>query len=208
MTWKFGSGLGEYMNQTAVLWYRTSDAHFLKPRSTAAFLLLLISCGVAALAQNVGQGTNSPAPLNIRTTHLLGFEDVSNNANGTLSFKGDALQFQKGDRPAVQVKISSVQDVFLGDQSKEVGGLPMTLGKAAVPFGGGRAISLFAHKKYDTLTLEYVDTNGGVHGAIFQLQKGQGEALRNELVARGAHVSQSEDQSTKQRTAEVPSESK
>jgi hypothetical protein len=208
MTWKFGSGLGEYMNQTAVLWYRTSDAHFLKPRSTAAFLLLLISCGVAALAQNVGQGTNSPAPLNIRTTHLLGFEDVSNNANGTLSFKGDALQFQKGDKPAVQVKISSVRDVFLGDQSKEVGGLPMTLGKAAVPFGGGRAISLFAHKKYDTLTLEYVDTNGGVHGAIFQLQKGQGEVLRNELVARGAHVSQSEGESTKQRTAEVPSEGK
>jgi hypothetical protein len=208
MTWKFGRGLGEYMNQTAVLWYRTSDAHFLKPRWTAAFLLLLISCGVAALAQNVGQGTNSPAPLNIRTTHLLGFEDVSNNANGTLSFKGDALQFQKGDKPAVQVKISSVRDVFLGDQSKEVGGLPMTLGKAAVPFGGGRAISLFAHKKYDTLTLEYVDTNGGVHGAIFQLQKGQGEVLRNELVARGAHVSQSEGESTKQRTAEVPSEGK
>jgi hypothetical protein len=208
MIWKFGSGLGEYMNQTAVLWYRTSDAHFLKPRSTVAFLLLLISCGVASLAQNVGQRTNSPAPLNIRTTHLLGFEDVSNNANGTLSFKGDALQFQKGDKPAVQVKISSVRDVFLGDQSKEVGGLPMTLGKAAVPFGGGRAISLFAHKKYDTLTLEYVDTNGGVHGAIFQLQKGQGEILRNELVARGAHVSQSEGESTKQRTAEVPSEGK
>jgi hypothetical protein len=144
----------------------------------------------------------------MHTTHLLGFEDVSNNANGTLSFQGDALQFQKGDKPAVQVKISSVQGVFLGDQSKEIGGLPMTLGKAAVPFGGGRAISLFAHKKYDTITLEYVDKNGGVHGAIFLLQKGQGEVLRNELVARGAHVSQSEGESTKQRTAEVPSEGK
>jgi hypothetical protein len=208
MTWKFGNGLGENMNQTAFQWYRTSDARLLKPRAAVAFLLLLISCGVASLAQNVGQRANSPAPLNIRATHLLGFEDVSNNANGTLSFQGDALQFQKGDKPAVQVKISSVQDVLLGDQSKEVGGLPMTLGKAAVPFGGGRAISLFAHKKYDTLTLEYVDTNGGVHGAIFLLQKGQGEVLRNELVVRGAHVSQSEGESTKQRTAEVPSEGK
>jgi hypothetical protein len=207
MTWKFGSGLGENVNQTAVLWYRTSDARCPRPRSTVAFLLL-ISCGVASLAQNVGQRTNSPAPLNMHTTHLLGFEDVSNNANGTLSFQGDALQFQKGDKPAVQVKISSVQGVFLGDQSKEIGGLPMTLGKAAVPFGGGRAISLFAHKKYDTITLEYVDKNGGVHGAIFLLQKTQGEVLRNELVARGAHVSQSEGESTKQRTAEVPSEGK
>ena len=33
----------------------------------------------------------------------------------------------------------------------------MKLGKAAAPFGGGRVVSLFAHKKYDTLTLEYVD---------------------------------------------------
>src|SRR5260370_36858881 len=167
MTWRFGSGLGENVNQTAVLWYRTSDAHCPRPRSRVAFLLLLISCGVASLAQNVGQRTNSPAPLNMRTTHLLGFESASNNTNGTLSFQGDALQFQKGDKPAVQVKISSVQDVFLGDQSKKIGGLPMTLGKAAVPFGGGRAISLFAHKKYDTLTLQDVDTNGGLHGPIF-----------------------------------------
>ena len=33
----------------------------------------------------------------------------------------------------------------------------MKIGKAAAPYGGGRVVSLFAHKKYDTLTLEYVD---------------------------------------------------
>src|SRR5258708_17387329 len=139
MTWKFGSGLGENVNQTAVLWYRTSDAHCPRPRSTVAFLLL-ISCGVASLAQNVGQRTNSPAPLNMHTTHLLGFEDVSNNANGTLSFQVDALQFQKGDKPAVQVKISSVMDDFLGDQSKDIGVLPVNFVSAAEPMGDGRDI--------------------------------------------------------------------
>jgi hypothetical protein len=82
----------------------------------------------------------------------------------------------------------------------------MTLGKAAVPFGGGRAISLFAHKKYDTLALEYVDSNGGVHGAIFQVNKGQAEILRNDLVAKGAHVGENEP--IKQSNAEVSSESK
>jgi hypothetical protein len=74
----------------------------------------------------------------------------------------------------------------------------MTLGKAAVPFSGGRAVSLFAHKKYDTLTLEYVDVDGGFHGAIFELKKRQGEAFRNELVAKGVRVSDSEDEPTKQ----------
>ncbi len=196
------------MNQAAVRRCRSLHAFLRKTRLAAALLLLLTWCSAAALAQNADQSTNSTAPLNIRTTHLLGFEGVSKNAKGALSFEGDTLQFQKRNEPASQVKISSVQDVFVGDQSKQVGGLPMTLGKAAVPFGGGRAVSLFAHEKYDTLTLEYVDTNGGLHGAIFQLKKGQAEALKNALVARGAHVSQSGDESTKQPAAEVPSEGK
>ena len=83
----------------------------------------------------------------------------------------------------------------------------MKIGKAAAPYGGGRVVSLFAHKKYDTLTLEYVDGDGGVHGAIFQVNKGQGELMRNELVARGVSSS-GEDQPTRQSTAEVTHENK
>ena len=82
----------------------------------------------------------------------------------------------------------------------------MKLGKAAAPFGGGRVVSLFAHKKYDTLTLEYVDNDGGVHGAIFQLAKGQGELVRDSLKARGVSPGSGEDQPTKQSTSEVTDE--
>ena len=84
----------------------------------------------------------------------------------------------------------------------------MTLGKAATPFGGGRVISLFSHKRYDTLTVEYLNLNGGLHGAIFQLNKGQGEVIKNELVAKGVHVTEVEVQPKKQSTSEVESESK
>ena len=203
-----GRAWRENMNRTVVPWEHTPHAHFLIPRRVLACLILFTWCSVAALAQNASQPTNLTAPFSARVTHLLGFEGAPTNTNGTLSIQDSVLQFQKGGKPAVGVKIASVQDVFLGEQSKQVGGLPMTLGKAAAPYGGGRVVSLFAHKKYDTLTLEYVDANGGIHGAIFQLNKGQGEALRNELVARGAHVSQSEDEATKQSTAEVPSENK
>jgi hypothetical protein len=70
-----------------------------------------------------------------------------------------------------------------------VGGIPLALGRAATPFGGGRVIGLFSHKKYDFLTLESFDANGGFHGTIYQLNKGQGEALANELAAKGVHVS-------------------
>lgn len=168
-----------------------------------AHLILFIWCSVAAIAQDAGQPTNLPVPFSTRVTHLLGFTGAKNNTNGTLSIEDSFLQFQRDGKPTAEIGIASVQNVFLGEQNKQVGGVPMTLSKDAVPFGGGRVVSLFSHKKYDTLTLEYVDTDGGVHGAIFQLQKGQGEILRNALVARGVHVSDSEDRPTRQTTVEV-----
>ncbi|MGP0097378.1 MAG: hypothetical protein ACLPHI_10100 [Terriglobales bacterium] len=125
-----------------------------------------------------------------------------------LSIQNDTLRFQKDGDPDAEVNTASVRALFLGEESKQVGGVPMKLGKAAAPYGGGRVVSLFAHKKYDTLTLEYVDSNGGVHGAIFQLKKGQGELVKKELVARGVSSSPGEDQSTKQSTSEVTYENK
>jgi hypothetical protein len=193
------------MNRTLVPWEYTTNVFFAIPRRVLASLILLIWC-VAALAQSASHPPNGPASVSTRATHLMGFAGAPCNAKGTLSIQDNVLQFQKGGEPAVEVKIASVQDVFLGEQGRQVGGVPMTLGKAAVPFGGGRVVSLFAHKKYDTLTLEYVDANGGLHGAIFQLLKGQGGDLRDELVARGAHVSQTGSEATKQGTPEASNE--
>ena len=169
---------------------------------------VLICCSLTAPAQKITQRGDTSAPFSTRVTHLLGFANATNNSTGTLSVQDDSLQFQQNGKPGAQVKIGSVRDVFLGGESKQVGGLPMTLGKAAVPFGGGRVVSLFAHKKYDTLSLEYVDADGGIHGAIFQLTKGQGELVKNELIAQGATISSHHVQSAKQGAAEVGYEDK
>ena len=175
-------------------------------RSIALVMLLLILFTASTFGQNASEPANLTAVFSARATHLLGFESARNNSTGTLSIQDRVLRFQKGSEPAVQVTIASVQDVFLGDESKQVGGLPMTLGKTAVPFGGGRAISLFAHKKYDTLALEYVDSDGGIHGAIFELSQGQGKLLRDHLVALGAHVRHNDE--IKQNNKELPGETK
>jgi len=196
------------MNCSVVPVAHTPHGYMLIPHRAWAYLILFIGCAVAALAQNASEPTSVTVPFSAHVTHLLGFAGATNNAGGTLSIQAGALQFQKSGKPAAEISIASVQDVFVGDQSRQVGGLPMTLGKAATPFGGGRVVSLFAHKKYDTLSLEYVDASGGVHGAIFQLQKGQGVTLRDELVARGAHVRPIEDAATKQNTTEVSSDDK
>ena len=169
---------------------------------------LLFCSSLGALAQSTATPANASAPFSIRATHLLGLENTKGNCNGTLSIQDNALQFQHGGKPGAEVKIASIQAVFLGGQSKQVGGVPMKLGKAAAPFGSGRVVSLLAHKKYDIVTLEYVDSDGGVHGAIFQLAKGQGELVRDSLKARGVFPGSGEDQPTKQSTAEVRYENK
>ena len=173
---------------------------------TCLMLLVWYRTGLMAEDQSAVGTPTSGATLHV--THILGFEGISNNANGELSILGDALQFQKSNGSSAQITIGSIQDLTLGEQDKQVGGKPMTLAKAAAPYGGGRVVSLFSHKKYDTVTLEYLDPSGGFHGAIFQLNKGQGEVLKSELEAAGAHITRPEDETTKGKTQETNNEVK
>jgi len=185
-----------------------SEAYQPDRRHALWLSILLICCSLAAPAQQITQRGETSAPFSTRATHLLGFANSRDNSTGTLSVQDDSLQFQQNGKPGAKVKIALVRDVFLGAESKQVGGLPMTLGKTAAPFGAGRVVSLFAHKKYDTLTLEYVDADQGIHGAIFQLEKGQGELVKSELIAQGVTVSSHQDQSTKESATEARHENK
>lgn len=167
-------------------------------------LWALLSCsGIGALAQSATTTSKVDPPFSIRATHLVGFPNTNNNCNGTLSVKDDALRFEQDAKPAAEVKIASVQGVFLGSESKQVGGTPAKIGKAAAPFGSGRVVSLFAHKKYDTLTVEYVDADGGVHGAIFEVKEGQAAHVRQELVTREVSPSLPDGQSAEPSTTEA-----
>jgi hypothetical protein len=118
-----------------------------------ACLALLVCFSRATIGQTPSEAQGSaPGPV-IHVTHLLGFEDVRPNATGQLRIQGDTVQFERNGSPSAQVSISSIQDISLGTEDTQIGGVPMTLGKAAVPFEGGRAISLFSHKQYDTFTV-------------------------------------------------------
>jgi hypothetical protein len=172
-----------------------------------ACLTLLLSLSAASIGQTPSEA-QSPAPGSaIHATHILGFEGAKHNAAGDLKIQGDAMQFQQNGSPA-QVNISSIQDILVEDGDKQVGGTAMTVGKTAAPFGGGRVVSLFAHKKYDFLTVQYLDSSGGFHGAIFQMDKGQGQTFKQNLVANGAHIAPAADRATTQSTPEVKNENK
>jgi hypothetical protein len=166
-------------------------------------LMLLVCYGAGLMARDHGAADTPASRSTLHVTHILGFEAISNNANGDLSIQGDTLRFQKSNGSSAQIAIASIQDLSLGGQDRQVGGVPMMLAKSAAPYGGGRVISLFSHQKYDTVTLEYFDPNGGFHGAIFQLNKGQGEILKSELESAGAHITRPEDETTKGNTQET-----
>jgi len=162
--------------------------------------LVPASCFAASLiAQNFDQVRTASSRPVLRARAVLGFERVANSSIGELSIQDDVFVYSRREGPIIRMLLSAIQEAFLSQEDKQVGGMPMAVVRAATPYGGGRVISLFAHKKYDFMTLEYFDSNGGLHGTIYQLNKGQGQVLADELGAKGVHVSGLEIATAKQR---------
>jgi hypothetical protein len=175
---------------------------------TLTCLTFLVCYHEALMARDNATAHTQASGSSLHLKHILGFEGISNNANGDLSIQNGYLRFQKSENSSAQIPVSSIQTLTLGEQDKQVGGIPMVLAKTAAPYGGGRVISLFSHKKYDTVTLEYVDSHGALHGTIFQLNKGKGQVLRSELDAAGAHITDVEHGTAKGGTQETRNEFK
>jgi len=104
-----------------------------------------------------------------------------------LAIHNDAMQFTAGQAVA-KVPVKSIDDIFSGEEMTQSGGTVGALTKVALPYGGGRALSLLLRTKIDILTLTYRDDNGAFHGVILTLPKGQGAQVRAQLIAGGAHA--------------------
>jgi len=144
-----------------------------------AFALLFAGAGVPlAEAQQVA------AP--VKAVQLIGLSGVKQDAKGTLAVENGNLHFVHAKTNA-DVSISSIQDVVTGDDTqRSVGGTVGVMSMAA-PYGGGRFLSLF-RKKVDTLTIQYRDVDGALHGALFTMPVGASDVIKTELVAQGAHT--------------------
>lgn len=135
-----------------------------------------------------------------KVVHVLGFQDMKRNAKGKLSVEAAKVRFEAGKAQA-EIPIASIKDIFTGDDSKRmIGG---TLGTLSMfgPYGSGRFLSLF-RLKVDTLTVEYRDKDGGLHGAIFMLPKGQAVKVKKELIDHGARASLPVEEESKAPTSQ------
>jgi hypothetical protein len=156
--------------------------------SLLAVASMLLASSTPLFGQEPGPSPGPSGETIREATHVLGLENVKRGAKGKLAIVDNALRFEVATGTA-DVSIPSIQDVFTGQDSKEMGGKPGGLAKMAMPYGSGRVLSLFASQKVDVLTLEYRDSNGGLHGVIFTLPKGQSPAVKRRLVELGAHAS-------------------
>jgi hypothetical protein len=151
--------------------------------------LVLTATAATSFSRRPSAGTQDLASDTIPDVKcVIGLDDIKPGAKGTLTLLPTGLEFSTGKKMA-DINTTSIQDVFTGRESRQdVSGMGGTLVEAAIPYGGGRVVSLFSHK-VDVLAVEYVDSNGGFHGAIFVLSAGKATAFKNQLVAHGAKVS-------------------
>src|SRR6266436_3575120 len=148
---------------------------------SSIFVLSVLSCA-PLLAQ---QAAITGMPLKVSC--LMGLETVKRNGSGILTLHEEAMEFSAGQAKA-RVAVKSIDDIFSGAEMTQSGGTVGTLTKIALPYGGGRALSLLLRSKIDILTLTYRDDNGGFHGVILTMPKGQGEQVRAQLVAVCLHA--------------------
>jgi hypothetical protein len=86
------------------------------------------------------------------------------------------------------VKASSILDISTNEDSRQDITGAAKLATMAIPYGGGRVLSLFSHN-VDVLTLEFTDANGGYHGMVLVLAQDQAAPIKKQLVALGAKAS-------------------
>jgi hypothetical protein len=128
---------------------------------------------------------DSPSTL-AKSTLVIGLTGVKENTPGELGIEEGNLHFVHSKNESY-IPISSIVDLVTGgDSQRLVRGAVGTVSQFG-PYGSGRFLSLF-RSKLDTLTVQYRDSDEGLHGAIFTLPSGKSEAVKARLLAAGAHI--------------------
>jgi hypothetical protein len=122
-----------------------------------------------------------------KAVQLTGLVGVKNNTGGSLTVENGNLRFTHSKNTS-DLAAASMQDVVTGSDSQRV--IRGTLGTLSMfgPYGSDRFLSLF-RSKLDTLTIQYRDADGALHGVIFTSPVGTAEVTKDELVGQGARTS-------------------
>jgi hypothetical protein len=146
---------------------------------------LAIPIVLASLLVSVCNAQEQQKPA--KFVQLTGLTGVKNNTSGSLTVENGNLRFTHS-KIASDLAPASIQDVVTGSDSQRVIGGTVGTVSLFAPYRSGRFLSLF-RSKLDTLTIQYHDPDGGLHGVIFTSPVGSAEVIKDELVGLGAHTS-------------------
>lgn len=140
-------------------------------RILPAFLLLV--CAVLVSAQRVETLAAAPPSAAVEwqatsAQHAYGFPEVKPNKKGTLTLDAAGLTFT-GKATNTTLPRASITAVSAGNDRVELWGTGGRLLRMAIPQGGGLAAAAVMHHRVDMLTVEFHDTHGGMHSAVFYL---------------------------------------
>lgn len=143
-----------------------------------------------------------PLPGPVKATLVIGAAGIKDNSKGSLTVEKGNLHFVHS-KDTVDIPGLSITDVITGSDSQQV--IRGTVGTISMfgPYGSGRFLSLF-RSKLDTLTLQFRDPDGGLHGLIFTMSVGCAELIKQQLVAQGAHTTIETEKSARQETSKLP----
>ena len=181
---------GMLVRREAKNFWPDKEMHMLK----AIGIILVCLSTIAAVSDTAGsqvattgvQGEPSQnAP--IKSVDVIGLVGVKDNTAGMLTVRAAKLHFAS-PKGTADVDAASIEDVLTGnDSQRAIHGTAGTISMFG-PYGSGRFLSLF-RSKVDTLTIQYRDADGGLHGVIFTMPPGESEPLKKELLAAGARTS-------------------
>lgn len=100
--------------------------------------------------------------------HVYGLPDAKAKDRGALTVSADGLSFT-GKASRSVIPLSSIMAVSAGNERVELWGVKGRLLRMAIPNGGGLAAATVMHHKVNMLTVEFSDSRGAYHGAVFVL---------------------------------------
>ena len=123
----------------------------------------------------------------LKSAAIIGLPGVKGKSEGTLTIEDGRLYFAHSGTKS-EIAAAAMEDVVTADDSQRV--IRGVLGTITMfgPYGSGRVLSMF-RSKIDSLTVQYRDDNGGLHGVVFTLPVGTAEGFKQHLIAQGAHTS-------------------
>jgi hypothetical protein len=160
----------------------TQGGRVVSTLKVALFAIPILTAGVLVSGGNAQQRQTQT-----KAVQLTGLIGVKNNTGGSLAVENGKLHFTHS-KSTSDLAPGSMQDVVTGSDSQRV--IRGTLGALSMfgPYGSNRFMSLF-RSKLDTLTIQYRDDVGGLHGVIFTTPVGTADVIKGELVGLGAHTS-------------------